>query len=220
MLADEGFVRSIGDLSARLSTFGAANALAQVVLKMASPGVADTYQGTETFQMSLVDPDNRGPVDYASLGARLARLTRPEGDRRRFAEGCLSRYADGDVKLYLVHRALTLRRRHPAVFAGGTYRALDGGEHLVGFVREGEGQAIVCAVARHSFRRTRGEAPWAIGPVWGDDVVEWPPGRYRDAFTGVSLDAKGPVRVADVLRSLPVALLVRDEPGAPREMKS
>jgi (1->4)-alpha-D-glucan 1-alpha-D-glucosylmutase len=220
IVTDERFVRSMCELSALLSTFGASNALAQAVLKIASPGVADTYQGSETFQMALVDPDNRRPVEYADLRARLARLRQPGDDRRRFAESLVSRYADGDVKLYVVHRALTLRRRHPSVFAGGTYRPLDGGKHVVAFGREASGRGIVCAAVRHPFGLTRGEAPWATGRVWGDASLESPPGRYRDYFTGASLEAKPALRLADVFRSLPVALLVREEGGSEVEMES
>jgi (1->4)-alpha-D-glucan 1-alpha-D-glucosylmutase len=220
MLTDGVFARSVCDLSALLSTFGASNALAQVVLKMASPGVADTYQGTETFQMSLVDPDNRLPVDYDTLQSRLARVRHPDGDRRRFAEGLLSRYADGDIKLYVVHRALTLRRRHPAVFAGGTYRPLEAGKHVVAFGREAAGRMIVCAAVRHPFRLTRGEASWAIGPVWGDESFGLPPGRYRDYLTGESVDGDATLRLAHLFRSLPVALLMREEAGSEVAMES
>jgi (1->4)-alpha-D-glucan 1-alpha-D-glucosylmutase len=214
------FARSVCDLSALLSTFGASNALAQVVLKIASPGVADTYQGSETFLMSLVDPDNRRPVDYATLQSRLARLRHPDGDRRRFAEGLLARYADGDIKLYLVHRALTLRRRHQAVFAGGAYRPVEGGQNVVAFARESSGRTIACAAVRHPFRLTRGEASWAIGPAWGEGSLALPPGRYRDYFTGAPLEAKSGARLAEVFRSLPVALLVREEAGSDVEMES
>jgi (1->4)-alpha-D-glucan 1-alpha-D-glucosylmutase len=220
MLGDRVFAASICDLSARLSTFGASNALAQVVLKLASPGVADTYQGNETFRQSLVDPDNRRPVDFAALRATLERLRRPEGDRRGFVQGLLSRYDDGDIKLYAVHRALTLRRRRTDIFVGGSYRPIDGGDHVVGFVREASGSSIVCAAVRHPFRRTRGEAPWAIGRIWGDDAVELPAGRYRDYFTGALVEGGPRVRVADVFAVLPVALLVGERAAADLSMES
>jgi (1->4)-alpha-D-glucan 1-alpha-D-glucosylmutase len=220
MLGDDVFVASICALSARLSSFGASNALAQVVLKVASPGVADTYQGNEVFHQSLVDPDNRRPVDFASLSSRLERLRHPQGDRQAFVQSLLSRYADGDVKLYVVHRALTLRRRRSAIFVGGTYRPIDGGEHVVAFGREASGQSIVCAAVRFAFRRTRGDALWATGRIWGDETTQLPSGRYRDYFTGAVLEVTSSVRLADLFASLPVALLVGEQAAAGLQMDS
>ena len=220
MLADRVFAASMCDLSARLSTFGASNALAQVVLKLASPGVADTYQGNETFRQSLVDPDNRRPVDFAALRSKLEKLRRPEGDRRDFVQSLLSRYDDGDIKLYAVHRALTLRRRRAEIFVGGSYRPIDGGDHVVGFVREASGSSIVCAAVRHPFRRTRGESLWATGRIWGEEAVELPAGRYRDYFTGALVEGAPKVRIADMFAALPVALLVGEQAAADLPMES
>lgn len=220
MLGDDSFSAGMCELSARLSSFGAANALAQVVLKMAAPGVADTYQGMEVFDQALVDPDNRRPVDYVSLRARLERLRRPRGDRQAFVQELLSSYADGDIKLYVVHRALTLRRRRASLFVDGAYRRLEGGEHVVAFGRETSGQSIVCAAVRHSFRRTRGDVPWAIGRVWEDEAIELPVGKYRDYFTGAAVEATPRARLAEVFAILPVALLVSEGAGIGLEMAS
>jgi (1->4)-alpha-D-glucan 1-alpha-D-glucosylmutase len=220
MLSDDVFVARMCALSGRLSTFGASNSLAQVVLKVASPGVADTYQGNEVFDQSLVDPDNRRLVDFASLSARLERLRHIRGDRQGFVQGLLSHYDDGDIKLYVLHRALTLRRRRSAIFVGGTYRPLDGGDHVVGFCREASGQSIVCAAVRHAFRRTRGDALWATGRIWGDETTQWPVGRYRDYFTGAVFEVASTVRLADLFASLPVALLVGEQAAAGLQMDS
>ncbi len=101
------------------------NSLAQTLLKLVAPGVPDTYQGTEEWDLSLVDPDNRRPVDYARLREDLRaireRLRGPEADRTELARSLLATKEDGRLKLYVIHQALEYRRQHPRLFAAGTY---------------------------------------------------------------------------------------------------
>ena len=138
--------------AARLSS------LAQVALKVAAPGVPDIYQGTELWDLSLVDPDNRRPVDYARRRELLAELARrassgPEARlglaRELIASPAL---ADGRAKLFLLRESLRFRRAHPALFLDGEYvpLAIDGehANHAVAFARLHEGERFICVVPR------------------------------------------------------------------------
>ena len=138
-----------------------ANSLAQVALRCLSPGFPDCYQGTELLDLSLVDPDNRRPVDYAE---RERLLAAPDD-------------SPGSTKLALLRRLLELRRRHPGLFADGDYRPLTAtGEragHVVAFRRVGGGAAIDVAVAiRCAAVLAGGDAPVAPRDWWGDTAVD------------------------------------------------
>ena len=216
MLADADFVAGLCALGARISTAAATNALAQTVLKFASPGVADTYQGSEAWNLSLVDPDNRRPVDYTRLHERLRALVAARVDGLAITRELLGRYEDGDLKLFVTHVALAMRRAKPDLFLRGSYVPLDvdDGEHLVAFAREHEGDTLVCVVPRLSLGPcTQRGVAWPIGDVWQDRTLQLPrPGRFqfKNAFTGEPLESTvgGVLRVDEALRSFPVALLL------------
>ena len=134
-----------------VALYGAVNSLTQAVLKVAVPGIPDFYQGTELWSLSLVDPDNRRPVDFArrqtlldSLAARIA--DRADGLEQLGSE-LLEAWPDGRIKLYVTQRALTLRRERERLFRSGSYTPLSASgkraEHLVGLARRDEGQAVI-----------------------------------------------------------------------------
>jgi (1->4)-alpha-D-glucan 1-alpha-D-glucosylmutase len=164
-----------------------ATVLGQKLLQLLLPGAADTYQGCEVVNLSLVDPDNRRPVDYDSLAERLVRLEK---------EPPISL---DDEKLLVTSRALRLRRELRECFGDrATYEPLrTGTEHAVGFVRTGR---VTCVVTRAPRRLSDSGG-------WKDATLTLPPGTWRDELTGRMLEG-GDVRCADVLSRLPVALLV------------
>jgi (1->4)-alpha-D-glucan 1-alpha-D-glucosylmutase len=167
-----------------------ATVLAAKLLQLCLPGVADVYQGSELVTDSLVDPDNRRPVDFARRSRMLARL-----DDDTAAGGL-----DLDhEKLLVTSRALRLRRGRPDVFGPtGDYRPLEGStEHLTGFVRGGE---VACLV-------TRAPARLAAHGGWGAASVTLPAGSWTDVLTGA--EHAGTVECAQLFTVLPVALLVR-----------
>jgi len=170
----------------RLASPFRANVLGQKLLALTVPGVPDVYQGCELVDLSLVDPDNRRPVDWAARRARLAALD----------AGGPAQDLD-DEKLLVVSRALRLRRAHPAWFGtSATYDAVEtGSPHALAFARAG---SVVTVVSRLSARRDGG---------WGPAVLRLPDGRWRDELTGRSYDET--VALAELLGDLPVALLVR-----------
>ena len=189
---DERTNAEIERFVARIAPFGRSNSLAQKLLQLTMPGVPDVYQGTELWDLSLVDPDNRRPVDYDLRRRLLAQLD--AGEVPGVDE-------TGAAKLLVVSRVLRARREHPEWFAGYEPVTATGieSDHLVAFDRGG-----VVAVA------TRLPVGLSIAG-WGDTTLPLPTGAWRDLLTGARVvsDAAG-VQVAGLLSALPVALLVRD----------
>jgi (1->4)-alpha-D-glucan 1-alpha-D-glucosylmutase len=209
MLADPAFVQGMRRLSEVIAPLAATNALAQCLLRLASPGVADTYQGSELYNQSLVDPDNRAPVDYAARRARLRALTASPLPRRALAADLLGRYEDGDAKLFVTHLALQARKAHRDLFLRGDYRPLTGEGHVVVFARSAGSARLLCAVPRLSRAITRGKAPFPIGAVWGDRSVRVPSsGSYRNVLTDAVVRITGQVALAELFADFPVALLL------------
>ncbi len=201
VLGDDAFLASLEAFVASIDGAGRINALAAQLVKLTAPGVADIYQGTEVWDRSLVDPDNRRPVDFDRRARLLGDL-----DDMGVAEILVSD-DDGLAKLHLTRVALRLRRRRPDVFGPGEpgrYLALpvagDGAGHAVAFSR---GDEIVTVVPRLVLGLERRGG-------WGDTGVELPSGRWNNLLTGETF-AGGRVSVASVLGTFPVALLARDE---------
>jgi len=207
-----------------LALFGLFNSLAQVVLKMTSPGVPDFYQGTELWDFSLVDPDNRRPIDYQTRKALLSELARKldanELDLIAFVKSLLKNYQNGQIKMYLIWRILDFRRSHRALFDEGEYLPLlalgPKQDHLCAFSRTTADESVITVAARLISSLARGSGRGALEPdVWQDTVLPVPEGpgvQYRNLLTQqvVTVSAKGgglPVR--EVLTALPVAVLER-----------
>jgi len=192
-----------------------------VLLKLTSPGVPDLYQGNETWDFSLVDPDNRRPVDFALRRRTLEALTaeiEQAGDLAALARTLVETKEDGRVKLYVIRQALALRRARPALFRDGDYRPLEArgplAAHVVAFARVHGAEVVLALAPRLYARRPAAEPPFGRG-CWPDDTRLVVPaaleGRYRSAFTGERVEARdGVLPVADALASFPVALLERE----------
>ncbi len=204
MFATEAFETALETAADAIARYGVSNSLGQVVLKIASPGITDTYQGSELWDLRLVDPDNRAPVDYDERRAALRAL---EGTRPK---DLLAAYRDGRVKLHVLRAGLQLRRDMPKVFLEGDYVAIDAGEDVVAFARNHAEGSVVCAVTRRPHHVTGGRAPFAIDDVWGNRELPIPRGEWRDTLTGRTyvVDGDG-FAAAKLFAELPVALLVR-----------
>ncbi|HEU4537509.1 MAG TPA: malto-oligosyltrehalose synthase, partial [Polyangiaceae bacterium] len=208
LFADEGFVDDARAFCELIAPTGATNGLAQALLRYCAPGVADTYQGTELWNQSLVDPDNRRPVDFGRCRQLLAEIVRRKHEPRALAADLLGRYADGAVKLYVTHVALESRRDRRPLFLCGDYEALAGDENVVAFTRAHGAERLVCCVPRLPRGLTRGDRPFPVGDAWGDRSLALPhSGRYRNALTGAMLEARGELALAEVFADFPVALL-------------
>jgi (1->4)-alpha-D-glucan 1-alpha-D-glucosylmutase len=190
---DPEFVNSVEDFVRTLVLPGRVNSLAQTLLKLTAPGVPDLYQGSELWDASLVDPDNRRPVDFRWRRRLLASL---EG---MTAAEVWSRQEEGLPKLWLIQRALELRRRRPQLFGVSA-----GYEPLRAL---GERRAHVVAFAR-------GDGAIAVAPRlvlgletgWGDTRLPLPPGSWRDVLCGAEHES-GAIPLADLFARFPVALL-------------
>ena len=211
-LRDATFTAAVAGFCRRIDRAGATNALAQVLLRLCVPGVPDTYQGSELWNQSLVDPDNRRPVDYELRRRLLAELSGKRGDPARLAAELLECYADGRIKLWVTHRALQLRKQMPELFARGDYAPLDAGANAVAFGRTLEHSALICVVPRLTRGVVGDEGRFAIGDVWGSRVLQGAAsGTYRDVLTEQRLKVTGDVPLSLVFARLPVALLVKEE---------
>jgi (1->4)-alpha-D-glucan 1-alpha-D-glucosylmutase len=192
ILSDKVFLDSLRSFVAELEYPGRINSLAQTLLKLTAPGVPDIYQGTELWDLSLVDPDNRRPVDYSQRRATLSTLAEADPD------AIMTRMDEGIPKLWLIRQALHLRRERPEVFAGGDYTPLtprgDKAQHVVAFARDGK---VVSVVPRLII---------ALNGEWGDTTVQLPRVRWQNVLTGESYPG-GRIRLARLLARFPVALL-------------
>jgi (1->4)-alpha-D-glucan 1-alpha-D-glucosylmutase len=211
VMKDRDFIRDVARFCSGLDQAAATNALAQTLLRLCVPGIPDTYQGAELWNQSLVDPDNRRPVDFELRRRYLAEIRSKLGQPAALASELLETYPDGRVKLYVTHLALELRRREPELFAQGDYVPLDGGEQTVAFMRTYEDKRVACVVPRLSRRLLGNKTGFPTGAVWGDrDLLGLDPGRYRNLFTGEVLEVSQALRLARALAVFPLALLVRE----------
>jgi (1->4)-alpha-D-glucan 1-alpha-D-glucosylmutase len=186
------FLRDFLPFQERVARVGAFNSLSQLLLKLASPGVPDIYQGNEMWDFSLVDPDNRRPVDYESRRAALRgiNILHAQQGPAPCAKNLLDTLQDGRIKLYLTWKALAFRREAEELFRDGDYLPLKvHGEHaeqVCAFVRQFGGETMVVAVPRllDGLVGENGRLP--IGPsVWGDSWIELPPDRLCERWSNV-----------------------------------
>ena len=204
------FLKTFVPMAEQIARLGMFNSLAQTVLKLTVPGVPDIYQGCEMWDYSLVDPDNRRPVDYAHRKETLASL---EGADPRML---LETWPDGRVKMLVTRALLRYRREHAELFQSSGYRPLKVtgryAENVVAFVRGPEDAPTLLVVVPRLTSQV-GNPP--MGEAWGDTALEMKNGSadtpWLDLFTGreVALDAAGTVPVSGVLADFPCAVLVR-----------
>jgi (1->4)-alpha-D-glucan 1-alpha-D-glucosylmutase len=191
------FIDSLGDFVEPLIWPGRINSLAQTLLKLTSPGVPDFYQGSELWNLTLVDPDNRRPVNY-ELRRRLLRDLR----NLRLSQ-ILERANEGIPKLWVIHKTLTLRTRHPDWFgSASTYEPLMAhgvaSDHVVAFARSAN---AITVVPRLLLKR---------GGRWEDTALRLPEGSWHNEFTRERIRG-GNAAVSTLLEKFPVCLLSREE---------
>jgi (1->4)-alpha-D-glucan 1-alpha-D-glucosylmutase len=216
------FLAGFLPLQRRVARAGMINSLAQLVLKLASPGVPDFYQGTELWDLSLVDPDNRRPVDFG-LRRTLLDAVGPlidgiEGGRAAGEEvaSLLAHWHDGTIKLHVTACGLRFRRAHQALMSRGRYAALaaegDRADHVVAFARHDESGTLLAVVPRLVASLTTG----GLLPVgvdgWGATRLVLPgtvaSGTCRNVLTGERITGDGDtLPLSHVLTRCPVALL-------------
>jgi (1->4)-alpha-D-glucan 1-alpha-D-glucosylmutase len=212
------FIRDFATFQALTARLGALNSLSQTVLKLTLPGVPDTYQGCELWDLSLVDPDNRRPVDFRRRSEMLHALP-DRHDPRAHLQDLRARWRNGQIKLHVIAAILAARRRRPWLFAEGSYDKLllngPAAKHVVAFARRQRDDAVVVAVGRlFASLAPRADELCPAVEAWNDTVIA-ASRRLPDSFTNVLSDAKvkrspGGFRAEELFAELPVAVLVAD----------
>ncbi|MDQ2696878.1 MAG: malto-oligosyltrehalose synthase, partial [Pseudomonadota bacterium] len=224
------FLHDFLPLQRRVARFGLFNSLSQTLLKLTCPGVPDVYQGNELWDFSLVDPDNRRPVDYGRRQALLRQVQENSGGpleaQVAHAYGLLESMADGRIKLFVTWKLLALRRDRPEVFQHGDYTPLeaagDKAEHVIAFARRHAGQEMVVATPRLYARLLAGSetALPLSSAAWGDTRLRLAAAGPETAFANVFTSESVTVKVDDedrpclplaaALAHFPLAVLVRE----------
>jgi (1->4)-alpha-D-glucan 1-alpha-D-glucosylmutase len=220
------FLADLIAVQRRISRYGLLNGMSQTLCKLTAPGMPDIYQGNEIWDFSLVDPDNRRPVDYQKRRAMLAELETMDLDTcvdRGLMRSLMEGLRDGRAKLYLTWKTLQLRREREALFRDGEYLPLRvTGEHasnVCAFARR-HAEVLAVTIAPRLYLRLLGdrEIPPLGEDVWGDTVVELPKEvseviELRNVFDGKTVGSgkvgsRVVVRMGEALAHFPVALLV------------
>jgi (1->4)-alpha-D-glucan 1-alpha-D-glucosylmutase len=210
IMADAGgFAAQAANFAHRIGPAGAVNGLAQILLKLTAPGVPDLYQGTDLWDLSLVDPDNRGAVDFKR---RITALRAKEAPN-----GLAAHWRDALVKQALIQRALALRQERPVLFARGSYQPVTAtgpmAAHVVAFVRShGSSHCLVVVPRLPATLLPDDDTIDIAADVWDRTTLHLPHevagAKLRDAINGGCVRSLGgsPL-VGNVLRGFPVALL-------------
>jgi malto-oligosyltrehalose synthase len=205
----------------RIAYLGMLNSLSQTTLKLTAPGVPDVFQGTEVWDLSLVDPDNRRDVDFQHRRRLLSELTAIAASQAEPLRQLLAAWPDGRIKLWLMHRLLRLRREVPALLSEGSYEPLAAvgkkSDHALAFLRRHDKDRIIVVVGRLfssllglTASYSKASAGWSDTRIVGPDDIE---GGWNDALTGRTIAGGGEgeagmLSVAAVLAVMPVAVLM------------
>jgi (1->4)-alpha-D-glucan 1-alpha-D-glucosylmutase len=222
------FRRDFLPFQRRIARVGIVHSLAQSLLKLTSPGIPDIFQGCELWDFSLVDPDNRRPVDYAerqTMASRFDQQLRDGMDRAELVRNLFARPDNGAIKQYVISTALRYRRDHSRLFAQGSYQPIEfEGEHqdrAVGFGRRGEGQAAITVVPRLVARMMGDEGlrPPLGREVWQDTRLILPEGvtirTWRNLLTDrvhevTTTNGRPTLFLGEIFAEVPLGLLVAD----------
>lgn len=223
VLKSSAFLEAFLPFQRKVAFFGILNSLAQTLLKLTVPGVPDIYQGNEMWTFSLVDPDNRRPVDYHVRRQRLRELQDSADephDLTKVARDVTQNMENGTIKLYLIWKTMEFRNRNVELFRDGEYLPLqcvgERAQHIVTFMRKYENASVVVVVPRLTGKLMKGEARLPYGhEVWQDTRIQMPckPGvPLRNVFTGELIQGKEHENATaflacDLFANFPVALL-------------
>lgn len=196
-LESQAFIADLEGFVGQVLRPGRINSLAQTLIRYTAPGVPDTYQGSELWDLRLVDPDNRGPVDYAVRSAMLEQL-----ENGIDVAGIVRRMDGGMPKLWVAYQALHLRQAHPEWFGADAeytpvYAEGSKKEHVIAYLRAGR---VATVTPRWNFK---------LGAGWSATSLSLAPGRWKNELTGEAIPG-GAIRLQQLLRHFPVALLTRE----------
>jgi (1->4)-alpha-D-glucan 1-alpha-D-glucosylmutase len=196
------FRTSLSTFAEGIAYFGMFNSIAQTILKTCSPGVPDFYQGTEHWDLTLVDPDNRRPIDYSLRQQLLSKV------RSASPPEFIRDWKSGAIKLFTTARTLHIRQEHSAI-TEGDYRRIDvagtHSNHMVAFARTHNLSTIIVAVPRFVRTLTQGERILPTAEHWKDTCLEFRERKFRNLLTGEEIQS---LSAADLFKFFPGAILL------------
>jgi (1->4)-alpha-D-glucan 1-alpha-D-glucosylmutase len=205
-LADPRFMHEIQSMVELVLPHGASNGLAQLALRLGSPGVPDVYQGSELWELSLVDPDNRRPVDFTHRREALRELDARGPNTPALATELVRSYRDGRIKLHVLRTGLRERRRETELFLAGSYRPIQSSTNVIAFERSLGGERLIVVVPRLT-RSLVKQPSFALADAWTNvelDVGE--ASAWTNVFTGEALEGAR-LPLSRVFQTFPVAWL-------------
>jgi len=215
ILQHRAFRQSFDPFKDKIAHYGVFYSLGQTLVKITAPGIPDIYQGTELWDLSYVDPDNRRPVDYHLREKYLEEIQAlQENPGEGILQSMRSRYADGKIKMYTLFRALKERKANPLVFEQGDYIQVEvSGDHanqVLAYARHYNGQWYLVAVPLGITTLALGIALGMDANAWGDAFLKLPenaPREWRHVYTGEGFSSEGRLPLREVFASYPVMLL-------------
>jgi (1->4)-alpha-D-glucan 1-alpha-D-glucosylmutase len=205
-----GFLASFETLAARTALLGALNSLSQLALKATLPAPPDFYQGSELWDLSLVDPDNRHPVDFAARKNLLSKTQACLPADRASWSALAASWQDGAIKLRLMGDLLRLRRQWPNVFRCGSYETIETigphRSHVIAFARIWKKSCILVSVGRHFGQLTNAGRDWPSG--W-EATLAVPSGKFREILFPTPACYENKIAVSDLFRHIPISVLAR-----------
>jgi len=227
VLSDDAFLNSFLPFQRKVSETGKYNSLSQTFVKLTSPGVPDVYQGTELWSLSLVDPDNRRPVDYAIRKKYLKEikemLSSAKDDNTGVIAKVLENTDNGMIKLFIIHSILSFRKKNSSLFCKGSYTALKAegskSRNIIAFLRENRGAQLISVSSRFFANLSGSKDHYTGSNTWVDTTLQLPASektRYKDVLSGKVHTATSSsnglsLRVSDLFAHLPMSLLQRIE---------
>ncbi len=199
-----------------ISYYGIFNALSQTLIKITSPGIPDFYQGSEFWDLNLVDPDNRRPVDFSIRTWLLNEMkSREVDDISGLIKELLSTKEDGRIKLFLIYKALAVRQKHRRLFENGNYIPIETEgkykDNIITFAREHKPLWSVTIAPRY-LTGVVDEGTYPLGTkVWDDTHIILPdevPNVWNEQITGIQVESRQFLSVGDVLKHFPCALMI------------
>jgi (1->4)-alpha-D-glucan 1-alpha-D-glucosylmutase len=200
----------------KLNFYGMIYSLGQTLLKIAAPGIPDIYQGCELWDLSMVDPDNRRPVDFELRNKLLNELQRTsENGIQNVLKSLRENWTNGSIKLFTIWKALQARKNFSSLFTEGEYLALEtsfsGQAQVLAFTKRKGNQWCLVLIPLNVVSIS-GPDQFPLGPeAWNDDLVSLPegaPNKWKNLFTEEKLNGNGSLKLAQVFSSFPVALLI------------
>jgi (1->4)-alpha-D-glucan 1-alpha-D-glucosylmutase len=224
--SENGFLADLIAFQKKVSGFGIFNSLSQALLKITLPGVPDIYQGSELWDLSLVDPDNRRGVDFDKRQKYLRDIMEKEDAPEDLIKELSACPGDGRIKMFTIHRLLRARNEHIKLFEEGVYIPLEVtgrfAGNIIAFARKKDNDICISVAARFLSRLSKDGVLPPQGEAWQDTSISLPddlPCRWENIFTAKTISGARSLLVSDILSEFPVGALFSERRGSPSGSK-